>query len=439
MAAVINAQINEEDTSLSSRLVTKSSSKKPHSVDCLATKVSAKLEERDFKGAVRLVCSEDTFAETSDATYAALREKHPAPPLDSSISPPPTQVGGLNVSEPEIVKAILSFPCGSAGGPDGLRLQHLKDMIGPRGDGAAGNLVSSLAAFAALVLSGEVPVSIRPFFFGANITALQKKDGGIRPIAVGCTLRRLVAKVAGARVMEEMGALLAPRQLGYGTKLGSEAAVHAARLFLQHAESSAVMVKLDFCNAFNSIRWDKMLECVQDLAPDLFAYVHSAYSAPSSLFWGDKILHSAEGLQQGDPLGPLLFCLSIHHLCTQLKSELCIFYLDDGTLGGSMETVLHDLALVEQLGSKLGLKLNCQKSELFCSNDDARAAILSSLQGARVIDLSDASLLGSPIGSVRSIESSLREKIELLRRMGSRLSGLLTQDALLLLAILCNS
>ena len=161
-----------------------------------------------------------------------------------------------------------------------------------------------------------------------------------------------------------------------------------------------------------------MLECVQDLAPDLFAHVHSVYSAPSSLFWGDKILHSAEGVQQGDPLGPLLFCFSIHHLCTQLKSELCIFYLDDGTLGGSMETVLQDLALVEQLGSKLGLKLNCQKSELFCSNDDARAAILSSLHGAKVINLSDASLLGSPIGSVHSIDSSLREKIELLKVHG---------------------
>ena len=216
LAAVINAQINGEDTSLSSRLVTKSSSKKPQSVDYLATKVSAKLEEADFKGAVRFACSEDTFAEPGDATYAALREKHLAPPLDSSIPPPPTQAGGLNVSEPEIVKAILSFPCGSAGGPDGLRPQHLKDMVSPRGDGAAGNLVRSLATFTALVLSGEVPVSIRPFFFGANITALQKKDGRIRPIAVGCTLHRLLAKVTGARVMEEMGALLAPRQPGYG-------------------------------------------------------------------------------------------------------------------------------------------------------------------------------------------------------------------------------
>ena len=98
-----------------------------------------------------------------------------------------------------------------------------------------------------------------------------------------------------------------------------------------------------------------------------------------------------------------------------------------------METILQDLALVGQLGSKLGLKLNYQKSELFCSNDDARAAILSSLHGAKVIDLSDASLLGSPIGSVHSIDSSLGEKIELLRRTGARLSGLLTQDTLLLL------
>ena len=115
-----------------------------------------------------------------------------------------------------------------------------------------------------------------------------------------------------------------------------------------------------------------------------------------------------------------------------LSSNLnCAYFNDDGILEGIMETFLHDLTLVEHLGSNLGFKLNYQKSELFCNNDDSRAAIVSSLQGAKVIDLSDASLLGSPIGSVQSIESSLREKIEFLRRMGSTLSGLLTQDALL--------
>ena len=36
-------------------------------------------------------------------------------------------------------------------------------------------------------------MQVRPFFFGASVIALNKKDGGVRPIAVGCTLRRLVA------------------------------------------------------------------------------------------------------------------------------------------------------------------------------------------------------------------------------------------------------
>ena len=49
---------------------------------------------------------------------------------------------------------------------------------------------------------------------------------------MGLTLRRLVAKVAGYHVRDEMSDLLAPRQLGYGVKGGAEAAVHAARFWI---------------------------------------------------------------------------------------------------------------------------------------------------------------------------------------------------------------
>ena len=47
-------------------------------------------------------------------------------------------------------------------------------------------------------------------FFGTNLIPLQK-DGGVKAIAVGCTLRRLVAKVAPSKVQEEMANLLAPK------------------------------------------------------------------------------------------------------------------------------------------------------------------------------------------------------------------------------------
>ena len=120
------------------------------------------------------------------------------------------------MSVEEVAKAIRSFPNGSAGGPNG----HLKDLVGPTTGGGGHSLLSALASFVTLVLAGRTPPSIRPFFFGATLIALEKKDGGVRPIAVGCTLRRLAAKVASGRVLEDMAALLAPHQLGFGVKGG---------------------------------------------------------------------------------------------------------------------------------------------------------------------------------------------------------------------------
>ena len=74
-----------------------------------------------------------------------------------------------------------------------LKPGHLKQMIGAA---EAGNrLLESLTKLIGLVLERKIPEDIQPIFFGANLCALSKKDGGIRPIAVGSTLRRLVTKV----------------------------------------------------------------------------------------------------------------------------------------------------------------------------------------------------------------------------------------------------
>ena len=139
--------------------------------------------------------------------------------------------------------------------------------------------------------------------------------------------------------MKEMGILLAPWQLGFGVKGGEEAAVHAVRLYLQDPDLGKVVLKLNFRNIFNTIHRDWMLNAVSEHAPTLHPFVHSAYSSPSSLFWTDRAIQSAEGVQQGDPLEPLLFCLSIQHIVTQLDSELALFYLDGGTLGGNVDNL----------------------------------------------------------------------------------------------------
>ena len=90
-------------------------------------------------------------------------------------------------------------------------------------------LLDQLTDFINLLLSGvPVPPEVRTILFGASVTVLTKKGGGIRPIAVGVTWRRLAAKVCVHQVSERAATLLAPRQVGFGIKGGAEAAAHAA-------------------------------------------------------------------------------------------------------------------------------------------------------------------------------------------------------------------
>ena len=246
-------------------------------------------------------------------------------------------------------------------------------------------------------------------------------------------MRRLAAKCASAHAVKELPGLLAPRQLGFGVSREMEAAVHAVRIFLRDLQSNQVMMKMDFRNAFNSVRRDKMLLAVEEFIPELLPFVHSAYWESTSLVWDSEVVHSSDGVQQGDPLGPLLFCLSIHKLCAKLKSELAVFYLDDGTLGGNWEEVLSDLRLIEEEASELGLELNRNKTELICSDHTTRGIVLSSFPGVRVVNIEQVELLGSPLWDASSVDACVSGKIELLELMGDRLYHLHSHDAITLL------
>ena len=131
------------------------------------------------------------------------------------------------MSAEEVSEAICFFPTSSLPGPDSLCLQHVKDMIGRTAGEGERILLKSLTGFVNLVLEGKVVTPACYFFLGATLIALGKKDGGLRPNAVGCTLRRLVAKCDSSCVRQAMADLLAPHQLGFGIPLGAEAAVHA--------------------------------------------------------------------------------------------------------------------------------------------------------------------------------------------------------------------
>ena len=75
---------------------------------------------------------------------------------------------------------------------------------------------------------------------------------------------------------------------------------------------------------------------------------------------GVMTIESVEGVQQRDPLGPLLFCLCLHDLGAQMSSELACYYLDDRMLGGSVDDLVHDLDVVVRIGLSLNSEIICQ-------------------------------------------------------------------------------
>ena len=93
-------------------------------------------------------------------------------------------------------------------------------MIGDKSAGPA--LVEALSAFCNSVLAGRCPREVSPFFFGGRLLALNKEGGGVRPIAIGLTLRRLASKLACDVAIPTCAPLLSPIQLGVGVAGGLE-------------------------------------------------------------------------------------------------------------------------------------------------------------------------------------------------------------------------
>lgn len=345
--------------------------------------VENKLSEGDTKGAIKLLFSDDSLAVHSPDTLGALREKHPTTAASPTRGTDHKQIS-LRVTEEATDRAIRSFSNGSAGGLDGISPQHLKDLTDPFLGDVRKDLLRELTSLLNLMLAGRVPSDITPILYGANLVALKKKDGGIRPIAVGCTLRRLASKLCCREYRERLTQRFKPRQLGFGVNGGCEAAVHAARSFLLH-QNFDVFVKIDVKNAFNSVDRGALLSEIQKEVPEIFEYMWQCYGTPSKLLFGDNIIESCVGCQQGDPLGPVIFSLAIQPIIDELNSKFNVWYLDDGSLGGTASSVLEDLDIIIRRFDQIGLSLNFNKCEILFSDNLSTEKITSLSQQFNII------------------------------------------------------
>ena len=69
---------------------------------------------------------------------------------------------------------------------------------------------------------GKIPANIKSALIGARLTALSKPLGGVRGIATGSTIRRLVARTLAKQFMDEFEAECAPFQYALSTRAGAD-------------------------------------------------------------------------------------------------------------------------------------------------------------------------------------------------------------------------
>eukprot|EP00731_Ephydatia_muelleri_P017009 Em0010g107a len=194
----------------------------------------------------------------------------------------------------------------------------------------------------------------------------------------------------------------APFQFGVACPAGAEKVIHGLRHCIEEhwEEEDFVVLKIDMCNAFNLVSRQALLdECALHF-PDLLPWASWCYGQQPLLQHPLGTVTSEVGVQQGDPLGPMFFCLVLHKLVSAIAmdedaSRLLFHagYQDDGVVAGPKQSVLRALYIIQELGPPLGLVINPSKCEVYSQND--LSGLSSLMKQSNVPHLE---ILGSPIG-----------------------------------------
>ena len=104
------------------------------------------------------------------------------------------------------------------------------------------------------------------------------------------------------------------------------------------------------------------LRAVRDVLPSLAPWSDWFYKESSHLFFGGSRLSSQRGVQQGDPLGPLLFALALQPILRRLATlrgetdevlEVCFAYLDDCVFAGNFSCLNKVIALLRDASEEI--------------------------------------------------------------------------------------
>jgi hypothetical protein len=312
---------------------------------------------------------------------------------------------------------------GSAPGLSGWTGDMLK-VIYPDRDCRIG-----LAKLICDISNGDLPEEAKEYLLPSHLIAIPKPNKSLRPISMGEIFYRVAALKAVTTVSETAAKLLGPIQFGVGIPAGCEQAVHRLQHQLTRSHPSKLAgIAVDFKNAFNERNRNDILKELYrhtELKP-IWKIVDWAYSNPSALWIrGDENdmiqpdeLQSSEGVKQGDPLGALLFALSMKPLYDHAVDSdptdtiNAIAYLDDCTLIGLPDmNLINSFLQLKEKARAGGLEVNMNKTKFLWLHSDRTQlpqTIIDALHELNIdIEYGAVMILGAPIGTDQKKMQSL--------------------------------
>jgi hypothetical protein len=287
----------------------------------LADEVCRKALAGEYSRACALLASPGLAplnAETAERLQALLQPPDRAtPPLEPRPRP---AAGPALFSERDTRTALKSTPKGSGAAVGGARWEHWRVVLSsPDALGAFHEVLLRVAA-------ANLPAEAADVLALSKLTALRKPGGGVRPIAAPSLLRRLTGRLLVTTRKKKLAEGLGKHQYAVGVPAGTELLAHTVRA-LTEDNPDLVLLALDAKNAYGTASRADCLTALGLLAPELLPCAELFCRRSSQYFFWDNAgechkLSATSGVDQGDPLAPLLFASGLARPLRLLEVKL---------------------------------------------------------------------------------------------------------------------
>ena len=364
------------------------------------------------------------------ANEAALPSSSEAPPATAPPAPPPmAPVSSQIFSTKELIDACRRRDPAKAPGPCGLSFLHMRTLFA-----VDDSLATKLTAYLNLIVADRLDEVSRNLVVASRCVAVPKPKGGVRPIAVGCSLLRLVQAASLSKQRDAIIKYLYPLQYGVGVRSGLELMTHTIKAHLE-LNPGHLVIASDAENAFNS--WDrgKLWPVLDEHLPALSNLTRFSYAKPSVCLFAEpdgpaEAIESTVGSRQGCGLGSLTYCLALQPAVQQLQTEfpdaLILTYVDDLHIVAEPKRAAACYQRWREIYHRwMEGRLRADKSKSFslgaptvldpsptATTGDLCAAALRDLDITVPHSVQGIEVLGSPIGTAGYVESFVSKKVD---------------------------